>query len=475
MRTMQMGKVTKAYKVKMAQVETDVLYSQNRSNWLRLRTLVTLRWLAVGGQITAVLAALYLYQLQLEVGLIAVVIGLSVLMNLVSYAFFPESRRVTERQADLLLGFDLLQLGALLYLTGGLNNPFALLILAPVTVGSTVLPLRSTLILAGLAISIVTLLTFFHLDIISGSGFPLVLPDLFVFGFWLALIIGVAFIGLYARQVTQETVSMGDALVATQMALTREQKLTDLGGVVAAAAHELGTPLATIKLVSSELIEELTQDDLRDDAVLIRDQANRCRDILRSMGRAGKEDNLVRQAPIETVIQEASEPHLDRGKTVSLETLWPEEGGVRQPDIYRRPEIIHGIRNLIQNAVDFATTTVRVEISWSDKVISVRISDDGPGYPQSVLGRIGEPFVRRRRPDESTVRRPGYEGMGLGLFIAKTLLERSGATLTFANGGARALSGLRGGAIVSVEWPRQAIEADSEVSRGALGENEQIR
>jgi len=459
----------------MAQMNMDVFQNNQRSNWLRMRTLMVLRWFAVAGQISAVLAAIHIYDLRLEIGLIALVIGTPVLMNVVSYFLYPENRRLTERQADILIGFDLIQLGCLLYLTGGLNNPFALLILAPITVASTVLPLRSTLILFAIALIIVTTLWFTSIPIMTSTGMPLILPPLFVFGFWLSLVIGVVFVGIYARQVTQETLSMGEALVATQMALEREQKLTDLGGVVAAAAHELGTPLATIKLVSSELIDELDDDEeLRDDAKLIRDQADRCRDILRSMGRAGKEDHLLRYAPIETVIREASEPHLKRGKKVEFQTLAPDDSLIHQPDIYRRPEIIHGIRNLTQNAVDFSNTIVRIEISWSADVISVRISDDGTGFPASVLGRIGDPFVRRRRSVEGRSQRPGYEGMGLGLFIAKTLLERSGAKLGFANGGARSLSGLRGGAIVSVEWPRSAIEAGSEKSRGALGENTPI-
>lgn len=459
----------------MAQVDQDVFQNQKRSNWVRLRTLVLLRWFAVAGQIGAVLVALYVYRLTLEIGLIAIVIGLPVLVNIVSLFVYPENRRLSESEADVMIGFDLTQLGLLLYLTGGLSNPFALLILAPVTVASTFLPLRSTLILGAIALAIITFLRFENLPIMTASGVPLILPDLFVFGFWMALIIGVVFVGVYARQVTQETLSMGEALVATQMALAREQKLTDLGGVVAAAAHELGTPLATIKLVSSELIDELgDQEELREDARLIREQADRCRDILRSMGRAGKEDHLLRQAPIETVIREASEPHLHRGKSVSFKILRPDIGGTRQPDIFRRPEVIHGIRNLIQNAVDFAATKVLVEISWSDDVISIRIIDDGPGFPQSVLGRIGDPYVRHRKTEGDSGSRPGYEGMGLGLFIAKTLLERSEATLTFANGGARALSGTRGGAIVSVEWLRPSIEAGVEDSRGALGQNTPI-
>ena len=456
----------------MAQIDHDVFQNQKRSNWVRVRTLAQLRWYAVAGQIVAVLTAIYIYHLSLEIGLIAIVIGLPILVNIIFYFVYPESRRLSEGEADLMIGFDLGQLGLLLYLTGGLNNPFALLMLAPVTVASTILPLRSTLILGALALGIVTLLWFVNLPIMTASGEPLILPDLFIFGFWVALVIGVVFIGIYARQVTQETLSMSEALVATQMALAREQKLTDLGGVVAAAAHELGTPLATIKLVSSELIDELgDQDELREDALLIREQADRCRDILRSMGSAGKEDHLMRQAPIEIVVREASEPHLGRGKKVAFKTIPHNDDGSRQPDIFRRPEIIHGIRNFVQNAVDFAQNAVLVEISWTDDSISLRISDDGPGFPNSVLGRIGEPFVRRRRPDEKSVRRPGYEGMGLGLFIAKTLLERSGATLGFANGGAHTVSGHRGGAIVTVEWPRASIEALAETSRGALGDN----
>lgn len=458
----------------MAQRDEVVFQTQNLSNWVKLRTLVVLRWFAISGQIAAVLVSLYVFRLDLEIGFIAIAIGFSVLANIFFMFIYPQNKRLSEGEADLMIGFDLLQLGVLLYLTGGLNNPFAMLLLAPVTIAATILPLRSVIILGAMALSIITILRFNSVPLLSRSGFPLVLPDLFVFGFWAALVIGVLFLGLYARKVTQETQSMNEALVATQLALSREQKLTDLGGVVAATAHELGTPLATIKLVSSELLDELDdRPDLKEDAALIRQQADRCRDILRSMGRAGKEDHLLKQAPLETIIQEASEPHLNRGIEVNLVLLPPESSG-RQPEVFRRPEIVHGIRNLVQNAVDFAKAAVRIELSWSDDLISVRISDDGPGFPSSVMGRLGDPFLRLRRSDPDRVSRPGYEGMGLGLFIAKTLLERSGAILRFANGGARALSGQSGGAIVSVEWERSMVDAQVESSRAALGENTPI-
>ena len=250
------------------------------------------------------------------------------------------------------------------------------------------------------------------------------------------------------------------------MALAREQKLTDLGGVVAAAAHELGTPLATIKLVSSELAAEL-EGEHRDDAILIRDQADRCRDILRSMGRVGNEDLHVRTAPLEAVLREAAEPHAGRGREIVYRV--PE--GRRQPTILRRPEIVHGLRNLIQNAVDFAATRVRIDADWDDDRITVRIADDGPGFPASVIDRLGDPFVRRRRIEDDRDARPAYEGMGLGLFIAKTLLERTGAEVSFVNARDAAWSDEPGlGAIVLVAWPRQLITPDT-AAREPLGRN----
>ena len=452
----------------MTLTEAELFTDQKRSNWVRMRTLVILRWFAIAGQILAIAAAIVIFDLQLELGLAAATVSTSVVANLISTFMYPETRRLSEREATLMQLFDLMQLGLLLYLTGGLNNPFAMLILAPVTIAATVLHLRSTILLGALAMASVTALALWNIPMRTSLGTPLELPGLFLFGFWLALITGLIFLSFYARQVTTEIHSMSDALLATQMALAREQKLTDLGGVVAAAAHELGTPLATITLVASELRDELEgQPGLKEDATLIREQADRCRDILHSMGQTGKDDLHLRQAIIEAVVREAAEPHLNRGKTVLIgaEPFGPE--AARQPLVLRRPEMVHGLRNLIQNAVDFARDTVRIDISWSASFITVRITDDGAGFPGSLIGRIGDPFMRGRRAANGDAR-PGYKGMGLGLFIAKTLLERSGASLTFANGGNRR-SGQ--GAIVVVEWPRTRIE---HLAEDGLGENQPI-
>ena len=441
--------------------------------------MIFLRWVAIVGQLTAILVGQFVYGLQLELGLCYFAVGLSIIGNLVAAFVFPENKRLSERENLSMVMFDLLQLGFLLFLSGGMHNPFALLLLGPVTVSAAVLTTRSTLLAGGTAIAMVTLLSKFHLSLRTDQGFILRVPDVFLFGNWIALVIAIVFIGAYSRRITSEMHSMSDALTATQMALSREQKLTDLGGVIAAAAHELGTPLATIKLASSELMDELEdREDLREDTALIREQADRCRDILRDMGQAGKDDLHLRQAPLMTVIAEAAEPHSHRGKAMhfSHDPLAGVE--MSQPAILRKPEIIHGLRNLVQNAVDFASKNVWVEGHWTADTISIRIVDDGTGFPPHLIGRIGDPFVGRRKTPSEGQDRPGYEGMGLGLFIAKTLLERSGAELSFANGSDPYMTApdaaKHTGAIVEVKWPRDTIDARHGSNAIPLGENQRF-
>jgi len=447
--------------------------AQNR---LRLRTLIVLRWMAIAGQLAAIIVAYFYFGLQLPVGLCCLVVGASVIANLVSTFVYPKNRRLTDLEAMLVLLFDLAQLSFLLYLTGGLTNPFALLIMAPVIISASALQSRTTILLGLVAICLISLAAIFNIRLYFSDGSVLAIPQLFEFGFWLSIVIGILFLGLYSYRVASEIQSMSEALLATQMALAREQKLTDLGGVVAAAAHELGTPLATIKLVSAEMIEDLIDHpDLRDDAQLIKDQADRCAGILRSMGRAGKSDLHLMRAPLDTLLRDAAEPHMDRGKAVIF-NLHPAPGGAaQQPTVQRRPEVIHAVRNLVQNAVDFARTTVWIDAEWGATTLTVRVVDDGEGYSNDILGRIGDPFVKRRSAAQKQDPRPGYDGMGLGLFIAKTLLERSGADVSFANGSDPHLAlterPARCGAIVEVIWRLEDMVAKDE---GGLGENTQI-
>ena len=447
-----------------------------RSRWIKLRTTILLRWIAILGQSAAVLVAVQFYNLRLELDLIIFAIGISVAGNLVAMFVFPKNERLSEKQNTAMILFDLLQLLLLLFFTGGLNNPFAVLVIAPVAISATSLPVRYTLSLGVIAIVAVTLLTNYNYPLLTEQGFILRVPNIFIFGNWTAIVISMIFLGFYSRKVTVEVNDMSDALFATQMALSREQKLTDLGGVVAAAAHELGTPLATIKLASSELMDELKdKKELLEDAILIRDQADRCRDILQSMGQAGKDDQHMRNAPASEVIREAAEPHLDRGVGIIFEIKFKSKEDISHPVIQRRPEIIHGLRNMIQNAIDFADSKVWIVLSWSEVDIKITISDDGPGFPVQMISRIGDPFVSYRKPSSVRGKQPEYEGMGLGLFIAKTLLERTNAKLNFSNGATNPNMGAetadRMGAIVEIFWSRADIERKTNFS----GENENLQ
>lgn len=443
----------------MTQANIRPLGEITRANWIRLRTMIILRWVAIAGQLIATSFAPVIYSLDIELGPCYLVIGTAAIFNLIAGFIFPENKRLKEVEHLAMILFDLLQLSVLLYLTGGLNNPFAILMLGPVTISAAALTLRSTVVVGGLAIASITLLSLFYIPLQTKSGELIQTPEIFMTGLWIGLIIAVLFTSAYSRQVTSEMHSMADALAATQMALAREQKLTDLGGMVAAAAHELGTPLATIKLTSTELARDLKNNpDAIEDVQLIREQADRCRRILHDMGRPSKEGGHVRQAPLMAVIEHAAQPHMDRGKDVVFRIA--DGAPADQPTILQKPEIVHGLRNLIQNAVDFADHHVWVEGRFNQESIVVRILDDGRGFPLQLLGRIGDPFMRRRRRPSANTRRPEYEGMGLGLFIAKTLLERTGAELSFANGTDE--GGQRNrkiGAVVEVRWPRASIEA----------------
>ena len=454
----------------MIESNQDLFPESKRGEWIRLRTMIFIRWVAVTGQLAAIIIAFQYFELALDLSLCFFAVGLSALANIVASLFFPESKRLGELENVFMILFDLFQLAFLLFLTGGLNNPFSFLLVAPVVVSAAALKKKSTIIIGSAAVLIVTLLSYIFVPLETLSGKTLTIPDIFLFGNWVAISTGIVFLAFYSNRVTSELNTMSDALFATQAALSREQKLTDLGGVVAAAAHELGTPLATIKLTSSELIEELKNfPELHDDAMLIRDQADRCGDILNGMGGAGKDDLQMHQTLLAEIIREAAEPHSQRGVTIETKISDGHKGGIDEPYIIRRPEIIHGLRNMIQNAVDFATSKVWVESSWTKEAITITISDDGYGYPPSLLGRLGDPFLGAKIGKEN---RQGYEGMGLGLFIAKTLLERTGAKISFSNGDRNQTSAYSkreaSGAIVEIYWPRKKVESTSNL----FGENQ---
>lgn len=418
---------------------------------IRPRRLIFARWIALAGQAGAAAGA-WTLGARFPLMPVVLVMAVAVIMNLL---LATRARRADSRQALAQLAFDTLQTGALLTLTGGIGNPFALFVLAPLTIGATVLPLRHILVLAATTTAMLVVMTTLAVPLNFLADLPL-RPELALHvGRVLELFIGGAFFAACVYGVSADLRATSDALAATQMGLAREQQLQHLGGVVAAAAHEMGTPLATIKLIAAELADELAdRPEVAGDLAELRRSVDRCRDILRSMGSAGKDDLLLHSAPLADVLEEAAAPHRQRGAEITMIL-----DGAGRLIVQRDAGLIHAIRNLIQNAVDFATSEVEVRASRKDGQITVEIRDDGAGYPPHLLARLGEPYLSTRRAGSAT---GPYEGMGLGLFIARTLLERSGGTVVFYNDE---------GAVARVSWPEWAIMSDD---RTALGPNPTI-
>ncbi|HYF55273.1 MAG TPA: ActS/PrrB/RegB family redox-sensitive histidine kinase [Salinarimonas sp.] len=435
----------------MINVEPTDLGQEARG--LRLDTLVRLRWLAVIGQSAAVAGVHFGLGFKLPFGACLGLIALSALLNLGLRIGYPASHRLSDDAATGMLAFDILQLASLLYLTGGLQNPFSLLFLAPVLISAAALPPERTLALGLLAVGAATLLVLAHRPLPWHPGQPLELPFLYVSGVWTAILLGAAFTGVYTWRVAEEARQLGAALVATELVLAREKHISQLDGLAAAAAHELGTPLATIALVVKELSRRLPGDDpeTADDMRLLREQVERCRGILGKLTSLGQEEDgaaFLETMTLTHLIEEVVAPLRDLGAPIRMDA----EGEGPEPVCRRNPGLVHGLDNLVDNAVGFAEAMVEIELAWSPQEVSVEVRDDGPGFAPEVLLRLGEPYVTTRGHDK---RGPEEEasGHGLGLFIAKTLIERSGARLVVTNAAPPDR-----GAIVRVVWPREAFD-----------------
>jgi len=417
---------------------------------VRLDTLVRLRWLAVIGQSTAVLVVYVGLDFELPIWACLAVIALSAWLNIALRLRFHLTQRLEPDRAAWLLAFDIAELAILIFLTGGLQNPFAFLFLGPVLLSATALPPRFTIVLGAFAVACATVLVFVHYPLPWDDDDPLKLPPIYMMGVWLSILLAIGFIGVYAWQITEESRQLANALAATELVLTREQHLSQLDGLAAAAAHELGTPLSTISVIAKELENAIPPDAPHgEDVRLLRSQATRCRDILAKLTELSSSGEPFDRTPLTSLIEEVVAPHRNFGVVIDVSVPGDRDN---EPVGARNPAILYGLGNLLENAVDFAHERVEVVAQWDAETIQVAISDDGPGFAPDILDRIGEPYVTSRK------RKPGHDdgeptGLGLGFFIAKTLLERSGATLGFSN---RALPGH--GAMVTLRWNRSEFE-----------------
>ena len=417
---------------------------EQKSGQLRRSTLVTLRWIAIIGQtLTLAFVSIGLGFTYPNIACVALVV-ISAILNISITMALPLDRRVSDIEAATQLGFDVVQLSALLWLTGGMSNPFALLFIAPVVTSATTLSRTVVGIIFVLAAaSSFYLLYHSHpLPWAPIGGFTL--PFKFSIGLWAALLVGTVFTSGYAWQAARESRRMSDALHALETVLAHEQKLAALGGLAAAAAHELGTPLATIQLTAKEMERDIPAGSpLGEDARLLVSQSQRCREILKQLSARGDAGDAMHDVlSLASLLDEAAQPYFGLGSEIHITA----EGDGPGPNIHRQAEILFGLKNYIENAVEFAETAVALLGAWDNSTVRIQIIDDGPGFNSAVLTRLGEPYVSARR------NRIEAGGLGLGVFIAKTLIIRTGGHVKFANK-------TKGrGAIVTLTWPRAELE-----------------
>jgi len=431
-----------------------------------LRLQIVLRWLAVAGQLAAVFLVEFGLGYPMPLTAVLLVIGLSALLNIYLQTRFPPNQLLQPGPTVTYLAYDLLQLAMLLYLTGGLVNPFALLFLAPVTISASMLTARSTAQLVVLASALVTGLLFFYLPLPWDGAAP-DLPAIYQLGIWAALIVALVFIPAYVWRVSREARRMSAALSATRDVLAREQRLTALDGLAAAAAHQLGTPLGTIVLIAKELQNRTDLPaGLQDDANLLREQAERCRDILSSLSMEDEGDPVLSNLSLRDFLQEALLEAGPSDKQVHVSCFADGLLATGEPRVESRPELIYGLGNIIENAAEFAAAHVWVEARYSAQQIIIDVCDDGPGFRPEILRRLGQPYNTSRpvhvpsEPHNGADAEPTF-GLGLGFFIANTLLQRTGATVTASNlAPPRQFGALKAaGAQVRLVWPRQRLQA----------------
>ncbi|MEN3793871.1 ActS/PrrB/RegB family redox-sensitive histidine kinase [Fulvimarina sp. MAC3] len=434
--------------------------TMRESQRLRLATLVRLRWISVGGQLATIVFVAWGVWWPIPAGLCLSLVALSVALNIYLSTQYPASRRLSPGAAAGVLTFDILQPTGLLFLTGGLTNPFSVFLIVPCLIASATQPLATTFGLGLLASLCATGLAIFHMPLPWPDGQVFQLPAVYLAGFWYAIVGTLVFSAIYVYRVAAESRALADALSATELVLQREQHISALDGLAAAAAHELGTPLATIALATKEMSRTVPRDSpLRDDIDLLLDQSERCREILRQLSSlSSSSESHMAKLPLLSLIDEVAEPHRNFGVTVAVET----DGQGPEPVTRRNAGVLYGLGNIVENAVDFANSSVTISVAWTETMVSVTVVDDGPGFNPDVLARIGDPYMSDKLSGD---RRAGG-GLGLGVFIAKTLLERSGASIGFENRQDLHTTNVKTtGAIVSVEWNRDGFEAGGSLAR----------
>ncbi len=403
------------------------------------KTLVILRWIAIIGQFTSITLVYFYLNLDFPIIFTLGILILGFLTNLY-LQFGIRTILLKDFYASLFLIYDLAQLSALLYLTGGISNPFSILLIIPTIVSSTFLSMGTTIILGILTIVSLFSLTKFHYPLPGLHEHAITFPKLYLTGYLLAIIIGLIFLSYFGIRFSGESKRRSEAINKLQQIIAKEYELESLGGQAAAAAHSLGTPLATISVVASELKKELGKNNEHTkDIELLISQTKRCGEILKQISKKQiKDDEFFTQTTIEDLINEI----IDSFKETSTKKLKLNlDNNKNNFDFQRSPELIYGLRNFIGNAVKFSKSTVEINIKSDSQILEISINDDGPGFPEDIKEILGEPYIKSKSKDVIS-----NAGTGLGTFLGKTLLERKSASLSFLQ------DKKLGGASVNIIW-----------------------
>jgi len=415
----------------------STLFRLEENLHLDKKTLVILRWIAIIGQLVAINLVYSYLNLKFPIIESHIIIFIGLLTNLY-LQFRIKTSQLKDIYSSLFLIYDLIQLSALLYLTGGISNPFSLLLIVPAIVSSTFLSMGTTIILGAITVILLSFLTKYYLPLPGLNEYSFSFPIFYLIGMLISVIVGLVFLSYFGIRFAGETKKRSEALNKLQQVIAKEYELESLGGQAAAAAHSLGTPLATITVVAKELRKEIGEKSKHTkDLDLLISQTKRCGDILKQISQKQiVEDKFMSAVKLEDLLVEILRSFIETsGKEIKLNS----KNDKNKINIKRSPEIIYGLRNFIGNAVKFSNKKVTVELISNESNISIQISDDGPGFPEDIINILGEPYIKSKYSNDKS-------GLGLGTFLGKTLLERQGAILSFLN------NKMLNGASVNIAW-----------------------
>ena len=404
----------------------STLFRLEENLHLDKKTLVNLRWIAIIGQLFAINFVYFYLELNLPVIETHIIVFIGFITNIV-LQFIIRTNQLKDLSSSLFLAYDLVQLSTLLYLTGGILNPFALLIIIPTIVSSTFLSMGTTIILGTLTIGLLFILKEYHRILPGLDVYSFSFPEYYLAGALVSIIIGLVFLSYFGIRFSGETKKRSEALDKLQQVMAKEYELDSLGGQAAAAAHSLGTPLATISVVAKELKKEIGDKSKHSkDLDLLISQAKRCSDILKQISKKEiREDQFINLIKVEDLLEEII---VSFKETSNKKITLLENDDKNKINIKRSPEIVYGLRNFIGNAIKFADKEVRIKLLSDKQELILIIDDDGPGFAEDVIKLIGEPYLKSKSKKITD-----KAGLGLGIFLGKTLLERKKARLTFLN------------------------------------------